>query len=298
MKKAGVFLSGGIPLISNAESVYLAPQLAPVVNPADAYIAAAGFTNTALIAAIQQLFSDLIASGQYNKIRHLKLYLTDSTNNTTSLFQCGINAVNPSVGSTTFVNNPTANYSGVSFNGTTQYGILNYNVWNDAQIFNDDTTILTYAYSPAVAWITPGQRGNSGVNLSLTVVNNGLVQHFVNDFSATVPNLGISSASGLNAASRKSSAPNTKYLFKNNVSLTQFGSVPTGNKADYNMFEGGRTLDGVNPNALYNVRPQFLMVAKGMNPTDVAAIEPIINNFQGTVDTIFGLTGTSARKRY
>ena len=97
-----------------------------------------------LINTVNNFFIDLKATGQYSKISLMKLFLTDSTNNTTSLFQCGINAVNPTENVPTYFNAPIANYSGILYNGTTQYAIMNFNPTGDANWALTSATIMVY----------------------------------------------------------------------------------------------------------------------------------------------------------
>jgi len=46
------------------------------------------------------------------------------------------------------------------------------------------------------------------------------------------------------------------------------------------------------------MRSQFVAFGQGFSVAEMSVIEPIINNLQESVDALFGLTGTSARKRY
>jgi hypothetical protein len=230
----------------------------------------------------------------------MKLNLTDSTNNATALYQCSINFVNPLVGQTIYTNNPTANYSGVQYNGINQSARLSYNPGTDPKLGEENTTLISYVYSTAVAWLSWAQRNSSiggGVeNIGLTVVNNGVTQNFINDSAGIVTFSGLNTASGFNGASRKNVA-GTKYHFKNSTSITETGTFTTG-RANLNIVEGGRTLNDTTVSNFYNMRAQFVAFGQGFTVEEMAVIEPIINNLQESVDTLFGLTGTSARKRY
>jgi hypothetical protein len=46
------------------------------------------------------------------------------------------------------------------------------------------------------------------------------------------------------------------------------------------------------------MRAQFVAFGQGFSVAEMSVIEPIINSFQGKIDTLFGLTGTNARKTY
>jgi hypothetical protein len=273
------------------------PPPPPPLDPdALAYINTAGFTNPDLIEIIYNFYEALKATGLYSRFTHMKLNLTDSTNNTTALFQCSINSINPLVGQTVYTNNPTANYSGVQYNGINQSARLSYNPGTDPQLGEVNTSLISYVYSPAVAWLSWAQRSGGSENIGLTIVNNGVTQNFINDAATIITFSGLNTASGFNGASRRNVA-GTKYHFKNGTSITQTGTFTTG-RANLNIVEGGRTLDNITVSNVYNMRSQFVAFGQGFTVAEMSVIEPIINNLQESVDTLFGLTGTSARKRY
>jgi hypothetical protein len=274
------------------------PQI-PLDPDAAAYIETANFTNPDLIEIINDFYISLKATGFYSRLTHMKLNLTDSTNNTTALFQCSINGINPLVGQTIYTNNPTANYSGVQYNGINQSSRLSYNPGTDPNLSLENTSLLSYVYSTAFAWLSWAQRnaGGFGVeNIGLTIVNNGVTQNFINDQASIVTFSELNTASGFNGASRKNVA-GIKYHFKNSTSITETGIFTTG-RANLNIVEGGRTLDNTTISDVYDMRAQFVAFGQGFTVEEMAIIEPIINNLQESVDTLFGLTGTSARKRY
>lgn len=65
------------------------------------------------------------------------------------------------------------------------------------------------------------------------------------------------------------------------------------------MYEGGFTLDGgTTISSFSNTRPQFILIGGGMTDSEVDSIQVIVNNLQGSIDTLFGLTGTDIRKKY
>jgi hypothetical protein len=225
----------------------------------------------------------------------MKLNLTDSTDNATSLRQCGINAINPSVGLTVYFNGPTANYSGVTYNGTTQFSKISYNPGIDSSLALDNTTLMGYVYTTG-NYLSWGQRSGGTDNIGLLLTNTNNVQNFIND-NATIQNIGTSNnSSGFSAASRNGTT-NTKYIIKNGTTLTEIGTIPTG-RADLNLVEGARTTNGTNPDAYYNMRAQFVALGTGFNTTELAVVDNLVNNLQGSVDSLFGLTGASARQRY
>ena len=260
------------------------------------YINAAGFTNCSLKLLIDDFFKDLKNTGHYSKITHMKLRLTDSTDNATALTQMGINAINPAIGADTFLGFPIANYSGVTYNGINQFSRLNYNPGTDPNLSVDDTTVCGYVYCPGAAYISFGQRSSGLNNIGVLNTNAALVQNFVNDNATIVTFTGLNTSSGFTGASRKNVA-NTKYIFKNGVAITQTGIGSIG-RADLNPVDGGRTLDNVTVANYYNIRTQFVMFGKGLNVAEMATIEPLVNTLQANIDSLFGLTGTNARKRY
>ena len=260
---------------------------------ATAYILAAGFTNTDLIEVINNFYIDLKTTGLYSKIRTMKLNLTDSTNNTTSLSQCSIDGINPASATSVYFNAPTANYSGVTYNGTTQYARMSYNPGTDAALGLDNTALFGYAYATS-SYLSWAQR--SGGSNNIGVLSSGTsVQNFIND-AATIQTFGlISNDGGFIGASRL--VASTKHIFRNIYDITETGTNTTG-RADLDLVEGARTLDGTTIANYYNIRAQFMMVSQGLTVAEVELIEPLVNNLQGSVDTIFSLSGTSARKRY
>jgi hypothetical protein len=263
-----------------------------------AYITEAGFTNDSLKTIINDFYLSLKSNGYYTKITHMKLNLTDSTNNATSLTQCSIDGILPGTNSTVYTNTPTANYSGVTYNGTTQYAQLGYNPGTDGALALDNTALMGYVYSTG-AYLSWAQRSVSPNNIGLLTTTANQTQDFIND-SATILSLGGTDPAGFNAASRNTDL-NTKHVIRANstgqTTVSEVGTAPTG-RASFDLMEGARTLDGTAPDAYYNMRSQFLAVGKDFSMADLEGIETIVNNLQGSVDTLFGLSGTSARKRY
>lgn len=264
------------------------------------YINTAGFTNPTLISLINNFYLKVKSTGYYNRLTHMKLNLTDSTNNTTSLFQCSINGINPLTGQTIYTNNPIANYSGVTYNGTNQSSRLSYNPALDGALGEQNTTLIGYAYSTAVAYISWAQRsfgsGGGTTNLGVTSVNNGVTQNFINDSATIITFSGLNTTSGFIGASRDD-VFNEKYHFKNGVAITEVG-IPTYGRCSIDVVEGGRTLNNVSIANFYSMRAQFVAFGQGFSVAEMSVLEPIINDFQGKIDILFGLTGTNARKRY
>jgi hypothetical protein len=118
----------------------------------------------------------------------------------------------------------------------------------------------------------------------------------VSFLSGLAPALDSSAFNYISAASRNGTV-NTKYIIKNGITVTQLGTTPTG-RANLNLMEGARTLNGTDPNAYYNMRAQFVALGTGFNTTELALVDTLVNNLQGSIDSLFGLTGVSARKRY
>jgi hypothetical protein len=286
---------------NNAQSFGIS-QLIPSGLDVDAanYISVAGFTNPTLITLINNFYIQLKTTGLYSRFTHMKLNLTDSTTNATSLFQCSINAINPLVGQTVYTNNPTANYSGVAYNGTNQIARLSYNPALDVQLGEQDTTLIAYAYSSAAAYLSWAQRsfgsGGGSTNIGITSVNNGVTQNFINDSPSVITFSGLNTTSGFIGASRDD-VFNEKYYFKNGVAITEVG-IGTNGRCSIDVVEGGRTLDNVTIANYYSMRAQFVAFGQGFSVAEMSVIEPIINSFQGKIDTLFGLTGTNARKTY
>jgi hypothetical protein len=279
--------------------------LAPNLDPdAQNYINTAGFTNTSLIEVINNFYIDLKATGQYSKISLMKLFLTDSTDNTTSLFQCGINAVNPTANVPTYFNAPTANYSGIEYNGTTQYAIMNYNPINDTTNWALTAATIMGYFGKNVSGRPFGMRNTAISSIrnvfleNYTTPNLGLMACGVNDSTAGVTFTGLE-PEGFLAGYRQAAASNNKKYFRNNNNIiTQTGVIANG-IPDVNLYEGGFTLDGgTTINTYVNQRIQFMLAGGEMTDTQVNDVQLLVNALQGDVDTLFGLTGTAARKRY
>ena len=276
----------------------------PTDPDALAYVTAAGFTNCSLKLLIDDFFRDLKNTGEYSKISLMRLYLTDSTDNTTALNQCLINAVNPATYAPTVIaNNPTANYSGVAYNGINQYHQCGYNPSTDAKWGLNSATFMGYYYLTATNSVLFGRRNNAiatnrlvylqPLSISNVQINNGLNDSTAGVvFSPTAQNV-----SGFHAASRV--AANTKhYIWKNNL-ITQAGVVAYG-VPSMNMGFGAYSDDGGTTKLFVGAqRHQFDLFGSGIAPSQIVnLIEPLVNTLQANIDSLFGLTGTNARKRY
>lgn len=275
----------------------------PTDSDAIAYISAAGYTDNSLKQIIDNYFIALKAlnsGATYSKISLMKLYITDSTNNATSLSQCGINAVNPATYVPTFVNNPTANYSGITYNGTTQYSELNFNPNSVASFGLNDSTMISYnGIDNLVGALMFGQR-NTAISLNgiqLTTLNSSgtLINH--NDNSLVNQSFSGTNSQGFISSTRRTNN-NTRYINRNSIAeFTQTG-IPAVANPNISIVEGARRLNVGVVDAYQNIRPQFLLFSSNMTTSEVSSIQSLVNSLQGSLDTLFGLTGTAARKRY
>ena len=262
------------------------------------YITAAGYKNNALKQIIDNFFIDLKATGQYSKISLMKLFITDSTNNSIALTQCGINAVAPLANVPTYYNNPTANYSGILYNGINQYAKSNYNPISDVKWGENDATLMGYVGLDTTSVFIGARNDPSYLssNVYLNTNNNGTVDVGLNSFFMQ-PSFGVL-ASGFISVSRTSNNSTAYFCRNNNINLT-FGSSPTLPVTNTNLFEGGITIDGgVSVAAYGNQRLQYILAGSGMSISEQNSIQPLVNALQGSIDTLFGLTGSSARKKY
>jgi len=292
----------------NIKPIFVRGGYVPSDPSAAAYISAAGYQDNDLKEIIDNVFLSIKAlnsGATYNKISLMKLRITDSTNNTTALSQMGLNAVAPSSNISTWSSSPTANYSGVSFNGTTQFETLNYNPSLDGKISINSGTIIEYLgtglISPAfwrfglrtASISTSHNFGHGGNDSAANTINSA-----INDAgSAPSPIFtGFSSVQGLNASSRN--ATNQKVFYRNgNQQRTSVGVVPVG-IPNTNLLCGAITLDGTTASNFSAYRSQCLIFGSGMTFSELNSLDMIVNNLQGSLDTLFGLTSTNARKRY
>ena len=265
-----------------------------------AYITAAGFTNTSLKIAINNFFIDLKATGHYSKFIIMRLYITDSTNNATALSQMAINAVNPGTFDSTYFNAPTTSYSGMTMNGTSQYGLLNFNYsTSDARWGNFDASLMSYVgLSGASDIYNFGLRSVNLQNCGLGMTSStGNMFTGINDSTAGLTfSDAVNNADGWRASSRTAN-DSTKYYIWRTTSQTQTG-VAVQAKANINAPENAYTTDGTTFPGYFNQRLQFMAAASGISAADLITIGGIVNTFQGNLDTVFGLTGVDARKRY
>ena len=194
-----------------------------------AYITAAGFTDPALNNAINNFFIDLKATGHYSKLSVMKLYITDSTNTVTALSQMGINAVNPGTYNSTYFNAPTTSYSGMTMNGTNQYGLSNWNSSTDPLWGSFSASIMSYVgldlgadiYNFGLRSVTAE---NVGLGLS-TPTGNLFVG--INDSTASlIFSAAANNAGGWRAGSRTAN-DSTKYYVWRTTSQTQTGVAVT-----------------------------------------------------------------------
>ena len=267
---------------------------------AQTYITAAGFTNTLLIPEISVFYMNLKTTGTYSNFIMMKLYITDSTNNATSLTQMGINAVNPGTYNSTYFNNPTTSYSGMTMNGTTQYGLSNWNSSSsDARWDLNSASIMSYVGLTGGSDVYNfGLRSVIGNNIGLGMVpSTGQLFTGINDSTATLTFASaINNVDGWRAGSR-TAANNTKYYVYRTTSQTQTGVLVTG-KSNINSPENTYTTNGTTFPSYFNQRLQFMATASGISSADLITIGGIVNTFQGGLDVVFGLTGGTARKRY
>lgn len=280
----------------------------PTDPNAAAYIEAAGFQNNDLKQIIDNVFLSIKAlnsGATYNKISLMRLYIGESGNNTTSLNQCLLNAINPATYLPTLIsNNPTANYSGVAYDGVNQFTQFGYNPITDTKWGLNSATQINYVYNPNNTYIvTHGQRNNSiATNRNIMQITQGTPSRFlatgINDATAGVVFSAIVGDSSGFIAGCRNAANNTKYYFMKNTMITQTGVVPFG-VPNVNMVFGAYSLDGGTTKVFQGAqRHQFDLFGSGFTTSEIASMETIVNNLQGSLDTLFGLTSTNARKRY
>lgn len=277
-----------------------------VIKDADAatFIAAGSFADNDVKKVIDDIFLYFKLIGEYSKIALARLYIAESTNNTTALAQCGLNMVNPSIYIPTFTNNPTANFSGVNYNGINQHMKCGFNPSTEIKWGLNSATFMNYSYLPTNNSLMFGQRNtsiatNRNVWLQSMGITNVTMANGVNDstggmvFSPTAQN-----TSGFHAACRIANN-STKYYFWKSNSMTQTGVLTYGIPNMDTVF-GGRTLDGgTTIQYVAEQRHEFDLFASGIAPSQILTMENYINNnFQSQLDLIFNLTGTNARKRY
>lgn len=271
------------------------------------FIEAAGFQDNALKEIIDNVFlsiKSLNSGATYNKISLMRLFIGESTNNTTALNQCLLNAINPATYAPTLISNsPTANKSGLECNGVNQYYQCGFNPSTDAKWALNSATFINYAYLPATNTILFGRRNNSiatnrQIYLQPLGISNVQINNGINDatggvvFSPTAQNV-----SGFHAATRNA-ANNTKIYFWRNNQISQTGVIPNG-VTNINMpFGAYSDTGGTSPIFTGAQRHQFDLYGSGFTTSELASMETIVNNLQGSLDTLFGLTGTNARKRY
>jgi hypothetical protein len=272
------------------------------------FIEAAGYQDNDLKQIIDNVFLSIKAlnsGATYDKISLMRIYATDSTNNTTSLNQCLLNAVNPATYLPTLIsNNPTANYSGISYDGINQFHQCGYNPITDPKWGLNSATQINYVYNPNNTYIvTHGQRNNSiATNRNMFQATQGTPSRFlatgINDATAGVVFSAIVGDSSGFIAGCRNAANNTKYYFMKNTMITQTGAIPNG-VPNLDLPFGAYSLDGGTTKIFLGAqRHQFDLFGSGFTTSELSSLETIVNNLQGSLDTIFGLTGTSTRKRY
>lgn len=261
---------------------------------AQAYIAAAGFTNPSLITGINNFYVSAKDLSVYSKFKVLYLFITESTTGATQLMQFKWNALNPIDDNAAFrltpVNTPTTSQAGTSGNGTTQYWETYFN-FNTVMPGSANSMGLMANYIGNTLAVS-GAIDVSGAfaKASQVILNNGTSTN-----GSVNSNVGTTSvrpsACGFFAANRESGNQKIYYNgFYENNSITTMQGLPATHTANILRRNGATPFYGTSG-------LNFFAIYDNCTETDVLNIMSLGNTLQGVIETSLGLAPGS-RKKY
>ena len=222
---------------------------------ANAYINAAEITDLSEIAAIEQLFSDLKGTGSTtNNSNIYSKFVALYPMSPTSLAAAAVNAVNPSTYDYTWFNSPTHSASGVSFNGSTQYGdsgmipSANFTDYDFAQTLSFSSANYNNGYpTGAVGGNVLTRFRNTprfenqvgGITLTDSGANNGV--YIGSTRSTTDSELYFNGVSQASSGATTSASPSTLSLYLGGFNSSGTMAGPANFTCDFNAYSTGLT---------------------------------------------------------
>lgn len=243
-----------------------------------AYFVSAGITGSIEKNAVNQLFLDIKGIGSTTNdsdiyAKFVALYLVSPT----SLAASAVNAVNPSTFDLTWVNSPTHATTGVTLNGTTQYGKTG--IIPSTDLIDSDISMGVYCRTEVQKGGFMGCLQSTSQRLwfsGRTGGDNAQANVYNTTVGLTVSNL---IAKAFNTYSRRSGTD--QEIYKNGVSLTSNalggGTVPT-----IEMYIGGRNNAG-SPDELALSELAGCYVSSGLTDNEMTDLFDAMDKYQTNV---------------
>lgn len=258
---------------------------------AQAFINAAGYTNSGLQTSINTLVTSLKSQSLWDKLYFLYPLATDVTGgtNTARLDQMKYNLKNTSQFTLTYFNTPTATTTGLSFNGSTQYADTNFNI--SSSYSGSSAHIGIYVTSNTNATVADIGASVSGYHTIFSRYTNLFYSGVLN--GPTLRSSANTTGSALFIANRTTTSNHTGW--RNGVSQSVEAGTQTLFRENLTVYIGAMNRQGP---ILYASRSYCSAFGGiGLTNAEVTTLSTIINTFQGDVETSLSLTA-GTRKKY
>lgn len=256
-----------------------------------ALITAAGYTNNALKLALNKWYVNAKLNGYYPKIDAGYFDVADDiSSNAASLAQMKWNFVNPlntdAAHRRTYFNNPTANYTGIDFNGTTQYIDIHFAA--NLLSGNNDSYAVYLAENSAGFRVDMGVYNGSGYLLfgNFDPVNGAV---YYNDGGASFVSGGMIGMWVVNT--------NVKETFKNAVLINNIAGAGTAGPGTDSIFEGALSQGGASSHSDRKQVFSCYCINNALTTLESAALSNDVNVLQGEIESALGLA-PGTRKKY
>lgn len=252
------------------------------------------YSNGDLVQVLDKFVRNLIGEDIWDYCPQMHIFLTDKTTNSDRLYQFEPNLVNPlrtnAAFRLTYTANPTATLQHLGFNGTTQYADC-YLDWS-VHMSGKENNCGQMTYFTGTTLGVSGVITSSPFRANQTILNNGSATN-----GALNSNTGTTStrpnASGCFAVKRE--AGNIQKIFYRGsleaTATTTMNGLPTGVTKNIGRRSGVAVLYGSNP-------INFDCVFHSLSDSKVIILDGLVNTYNGEVDFVQGLSGSSARKKY
>jgi hypothetical protein len=220
--------------------------------------------------AYNQLVLDLKSAALYTKFKALYPFLGASEATT------GLNAIANNY-TIAWYNGPTYAATGVAFNGTTQYGELNLNVYTELNATRNSLSVGYYhrttTSNDGWAWGAAASPGDPAFQLNPNYAGNTHAYLPSNLNGIVAANGGIK---GTFVLSR--TADNDLRVYKDATQLGSNTAVADLDLVNYKMMIGARNLNGAS-NAHTATEFGIFFIASGLTPTEVATLQTHLQTF-------------------
>ncbi|HYH14632.1 MAG TPA: hypothetical protein VD794_05415 [Flavisolibacter sp.] len=218
--------------------------------------------------AYSQLVDSLLSAGLYNRFRVLKPYLGGSA------AVAALNAISSSYTSS-FIGSPIISTTGATFNGSTQYENIPFNLSEIMLVEKNNISVGIYIRSGLnEGWVFGAADASSGLQLNPRYENAAYGYNGSLEAPITVAN---TSAQGLYTLSRVSSNDSRLYKGAAQIGPTEATTNNAGLPAQ-NVYVGARNLNGA-ANSHFQGEVGLFFIAAGFNPSEMIVINNIFQTF-------------------